>query len=477
MMRLRPFLALVALTLVAFGGRALHRNDGFDHWKHRKVFASCVSCHAGAANPDQPLWPTLQGCENCHDGTVEKVIEWAAPEPTPTNLRFTHVKHAQVFLEKTGGDTTLACMTCHGEAGAPWMQVARPVPAQCLDCHGVQLAHFQAPDTACVTCHVPLPEATDLPRERIADFPEPDSHRAPDFMSGQHGRLAQPVSIGDRQFPVAPSCATCHARDFCLECHVNAPEVPVIQALAPDARSTAIAVALEPPASHADRRFLSSHGRQSRDAQATCATCHTTESCSTCHRSAVTVAQALHAPGPGRASGAQIDLRRPEWHDRGFRDQHGAVASANPETCSSCHVRAECLDCHRPNPGAGERYHPAGFLARHPAAASGRQNDCSECHNPAAFCSSCHTQAGFRSKRGLLQGEYHDAGNAFLLNHGRAARFNLESCVTCHSESDCLTCHSAQTRRFNPHGPGFDADRLRNKNPQTCAACHGRAIP
>ena len=66
----------------------------------------------------------------------------------------------------------------------------------------------------------------------------------------------------------------------------------------------------------------------------------------------------------------------------------------------------------------------------------------------------------------------------FGLNHGTAARQNIETCVACHSERDCLVCHSAQAgRRFDPHGPGFDADRLRKKNPQTCAACHGSNIP
>jgi hypothetical protein len=77
-----------------------------------------------------------------------------------------------------------------------------------------------------------------------------------------------------------------------------------------------------------------------------------------------------------------------------------------------------------------------------------------------------------------LQPGYHDANAAFILNHGVAARQNIESCISCHSERDCLTCHSAQSgRHFNPHGPGFDPERLRRRNPQTCAACHGRSIP
>jgi hypothetical protein len=79
---------------------------------------------------------------------------------------------------------------------------------------------------------------------------------------------------------------------------------------------------------------------------------------------------------------------------------------------------------------------------------------------------------------GALRGGYHDANPSFFLNHGTAARQSIESCVTCHAERDCLACHSAQTgRRFNPHGPGFNAAELARRNPQTCSACHGRNIP
>jgi hypothetical protein len=79
---------------------------------------------------------------------------------------------------------------------------------------------------------------------------------------------------------------------------------------------------------------------------------------------------------------------------------------------------------------------------------------------------------------GPLHAGFHDANPGFLLGHGKAARQELETCVTCHAERDCLACHSAQGgRRFNPHGPGFDAERLRRRNPEMCTVCHGEAIP
>jgi hypothetical protein len=124
-------------------------------------------------------------------------------------------------------------------------------------------------------------------------------------------------------------------------------------------------------------------------------------------------------------------------------------------------------------------YHPAGFLAQHPAAAYARETDCSACHNTRQFCTACHANAGFGTG-GRLRPGYHDAKRNFLLGHGQAARQELESCVSCHTEQECMQCHASSAvggRNFNPHGPGFDPERLRRRNPQMCTACHGAAVP
>jgi predicted CXXCH cytochrome family protein len=89
-------------------------------------------------------------------------------------------------------------------------------------------------------------------------------------------------------------------------------------------------------------------------------------------------------------------------------------------------------------------------------------------------------QSGLTARQNRLGGRgYHDAFPSFGLGHGQAARQSLESCASCHAERDCTSCHSAVAGgfRFSPHGPGFNADRLRKKNPGLCVACHGRDIP
>lgn len=461
----------LALLLAAFGWHRTSREPGFDHARHARVFPTCVGCHAGAAEAGQPLFPAPESCASCHDGTVQPSVTWRTPRVYPSNLRFSHERHP-VRLEPSGArDTLLTCGTCHAAEARSWMQVVRPGSTLCVACHASGAEHLTLPDTSCATCHLSLAAAPRLTEARIGEFPAPPSHRTADFMSSTgHGRQA---GVGDQP---AASCATCHARDFCASCHVNAANVPLIQALAPDPRALAIRTELKAPLSHTDRAFQLRHGPMSREKGQRCSTCHTQESCVACHRAQPGVASKMLAAGAGHATGAKVVRRPPASHREGFAEAHGAVAAARPSSCAACHARTECLDCHRPAAGGSGGYHRAGFLTAHPSAAFNRQSDCAECHNTQQFCTTCHVESGLTAKR-PLQGGYHDANASFLLQHGPTARRALESCVTCHTERDCLSCHSSQTRRFNPHGPGFDADRLRRRNPQTCSACHGQRIP
>jgi hypothetical protein len=470
------FLAGMALSATAWGVASRRQNPTFDHPKHAKMFVSCATCHAGAEQAGAPLLPAAAGCATCHDGVVQPRTAWQPrAEPRPSNLRFEHLRHAGVT--RAAGDT-VGCADCHADQRAGWMSVRGPSAPQCVACHIPETpAHLAAPDSACAVCHVPLSRAPTLPEARIAGFPAPPSHEASGFLlAGGHGRQAQPTGPGQ----VAQSCATCHARDFCAQCHVDALEVGTIRALDPDPRSLAIAATLRAPASHQQRNFERRHGSLAGRSGATCQTCHTRESCFACHAAdAPAAARVLEAAGAGRSLGARTVGRLPSSHTPDFRLRHGPIAAASMQTCTSCHVRDFCLTCHLPDPAKRGSYHPSSFLTRHPAEAYARASSCTECHNTGEFCQSCHQQSGVVARRTLLgAGGYHDAKRQFFVGHGQAARQSLESCVSCHVERDCLTCHSVvRGRGFNPHGPGFDSERMLRKNPQLCIACHGTAIP
>ena len=470
---------ILVTMLVAFAWAASARQQpAFDHARHAKVFVGCNTCHAGIEQASGPVFPPASACASCHDGTVLPRVPWQPRVgPRISNLHFSHATHSVGRRQR--GDTTGTCTDCHAERGSGWMQVRAPSAPQCVACHTAGAgSHLSVPDSACATCHLTLARATSLPASRVARFPTPASHRAAGFMgSAGHGAEARRGAAGA---VVAKSCATCHARDFCAACHVNAPELKAIQALEPDQRSLVLPHLLKAPASHAAKGFESGHGVTAARNPASCQTCHTRESCLTCHQSGAPASVlAMYAAGPGRAPGAQTTRRAPATHIAGWGTRHGNVASASMRTCTSCHARSECLTCHKPEPGARNNYHPTTFVTRHPADAYSRSTSCTDCHNTGQFCQSCHQQAGLTARRTLLGvSGYHDGNRQFSLGHGQAARQSLESCVSCHVERDCLTCHSVvKGRSFNPHGPGFNPEQLLKKNPQLCTACHGLSIP
>ncbi|MDH5233438.1 MAG: hypothetical protein OEW77_00660 [Gemmatimonadota bacterium] len=475
--------ALVAGVLLAAPLASRTADPPFPHEKHAKVFPVCVACHRGVVETGVSLWPSPEGCATCHDGTVQKRVDWQPRVgPRASNLRFTHDAHSLSAAAKNPADSALIrdCSACHIEGSAPRMAVQHAVVAQCMSCHGLKATHIDNPGDVCSTCHLRLTEARALTTADIKAFPKPASHDAPGFVLGGHGKAAEQDGDGGQPAPVAASCATCHARNFCLACHVNAPEVAAIGALGLDDRSPAYATTQPVPASHAAAGFLRGHGRQAQRSDATCATCHARASCTTCHVGGPPrAAAALPEAGPGRAVGARLVRKPPLSHTTEFRERHGLDANARPRSCETCHLRETCLQCHRPEGGSESQYHATGFLTRHPSPAYSREANCSDCHNPAQFCQSCHQQAGLVATARLGRVGYHDAFRGFSLGHGQAARQSLETCASCHAERDCTTCHSAVGGgyRFNPHGPGFNASRALAKNPSVCIACHGRAIP
>jgi hypothetical protein len=274
----------------------------------------------------------------------------------------------------------------------------------------------------------------------------------------------------DIEFPhpvhtmLVSDCATCHAvsspdgsaypaEAFCGTCHNG---------------SVAPEVSWTPPPARVRRNERFDHARHMEAAENECVDCHTVsgESSGQIMLAAVDKCMDCHEQ-------STIAMASSPWHGGGWVDRHASDAAASPQSCASCHVRQDCLDCHRPGAASGSPgYHRADFLTGHATAAYSRETSCNDCHSSRAFCTSCHVQAGLAGGTSL-GAEFHDIGSSFVTTHGQVARQSLETCITCHSESDCVRCHSTSTGRINPHGPGWDGDDLREKNPRMCLPCHG----
>ena len=504
------YVALVLVVALASSagfayGRATRSADdaAFPHARHAKLFPTCGGCHAGiSAGDSAAMFPPASSCADCHNGRDAKTVAWTARRRPPTNLRFDHVRHMRA-ADSAG--TPLDCVQCHGEGGGARSQrmlVTRPQPETCIACHAHAAPSHLAANSACATCHVPLVRAVALNDSAVGALPKPPSHASKDFMA-THGTLAT-------QF--TQSCATCHARESCSRCHVNAGTSRQVLALGNDARVARLmrgrpAVYLE-PASHRKPDFASTHGSLARENIQTCATCHAQPSCRSCHTGslAARTIEALPREEPGGARGVQLHAPRPvplpPWSASGFTARemaatpvmtavvdtpppravrahaadfvrtHGTLAASGRLNCAGCHTKQSfCTSCHQ---GAGERrYHPFDFVARHPSESFARETNCTSCHNTEVFCRSCHRDgAGIAAGSNRRSGAAHSGQPLWLLQHGEAARRDMTSCTSCHQQTDCMQCHSSVGRRINPHGPDFDAGRMRKKNPTLCAYCH-----
>lgn len=472
----------------------------FPHAKHEKLFPQCAGCHAGITSGERVrMFPDTAVCGECHNNRDQKKVAWRAPVRTVSNLKFDHLAHNEV-----AGSQGATCTTCHATNGDRWMHVARAKPEQCIGCHTHQVSSHLAADNRCSTCHVPLPQATGLSTARIAAFPKPASHDTKTFTAA-HGTAAK----------AAPAqCAVCHAKETCATCHVNATTVANRFQLAADARVASLTrnktSRYPTPATHSRSDFIATHGAQAQTSGAACATCHARSSCQSCHTGplgGVTIGD-MPEVEQGGASGVRLNAKSLPWrsvsgtsattpaanvsryamvqparpdsvrgqlpkqaqvHPVGFARTHGVQASTDRPSCEGCHTKRYCADCH-----AGEstrKFHPANFAARHAPEAYGRETDCAQCHSREVFCRSCHMQLGMTSK-GKVGGGYHNGAQIWIVQHGQAARQELQSCTSCHQQRDCMQCHSNLGRNINPHGTSFNAEKAWKANRLTCLRCH-----
>ncbi len=488
---------LAALLALAFLAAKLPGQAGFPHDRHAKLFPNCEGCHDGVVTgrADRIL-PAPAQCETCHNGTDAKRVTWTPRVRSGQGLlRFSHPAHAA--KTDTAGRR---CESCHAEPNATRMQISAVLAVRCFSCHTHRASSHYDETNSCNTCHVPLTAATAISAEGVARLPKPVSHNDAAFISG-HGGTGRASNMA--------SCATCHARESCVRCHMNSATTPAINALGRDVRVAANmrgkAAAYPLPSSHSDADFVLRHGADASREPARCASCHARPSCRACHtgagasrvinalpneptragegrgvqlqRASLTTA-APHAssyvakPAAGGTSivvVADTGSRRVWVHAPGFERAHGEAARSGTMTCDGCHTQSTCASCHN-----GERsrsYHAPNFAMRHAATAYSRETDCASCHNTEVFCRACHQTTGVGAS-GTTAVSFHNAQPQWLLQHGRAARQNMATCTSCHQQRDCMVCHSTAGWGVNPHGPGFEATRLWKQAKSMCLRCH-----
>lgn len=434
--------------------------DSFPHARHARLFTSCTACHAGIPTGDTATArPSPELCAGCHDGSLVRPVTWGPGPLRPTNLRFDHRRHA--------GRVPLPCATCHASAlDAPLMDVGAARPDRCLMCHRQgEAGHLD--QASCDRCHVPLAQAARLAASVVARLPKPPSHDST-WVLGHPSQASSAV------------CATCHTRDLCASCHVNAATVEEIRNLPGDARVAALVrnrrVTYPTPEFHRADGFFRAHGFMAEADVRSCSNCHARESCLGCHRAEERVSPIAALPRRMRGGAFGVDLSgvRPPDHGPDHLTRHRVPAAGGDATCSRCHAATFCASCH--DASVALRFHSADFVERHSQDAYTRENDCAACHQTEAFCRNCHRLTG-QSRTRAAFGRFHDNQPLWVFGHGGVARRAIESCASCHEQRDCLRCHSASLGwKVNPHGRGFDP-AVGDRNPAMCRTCHLNGPP
>ncbi len=253
----------------------------------------CAACHSKAGiRPALNVSMSTSDCRGCH---APEGIESRSPSAY-INLKFSHLAH---FKQRER--FRLDCTTCHADMPRSATRSTQSLPGMidCLGCHDTNKtipAAFRIAN--CQTCHIEQKSG-----------PVPVSH----------SRSAKPMSHTEtfrrrhEEDASAPGAK-------CFVCHVNQQPSATVKD-----QCTACHQAMR-PSSHTARWKDDLHGHYAAMDRASCATCHTADTCSRCHNEL----PASHVPLALFKGGA-----------------HARPAMLNERSCLTCHTyQNTCSACH-----------------------------------------------------------------------------------------------------------------------------------
>ncbi|MBR9977673.1 MAG: cytochrome c3 family protein [Bacteroidetes bacterium] len=330
----------------------------------------------------------------------------SVPEPVAADngVLFSHTLHNDLA----------DCATCHEARGSEdATDNLLPAPTVCLDCH----------DTEDVQVYYSLDESASLDTYvlPISDRRLYFSHKL--HADGLEMECVQcHIGITDEVATTMPSM------QMCYHCHNNADESAPIQKIAgvdaPVISATNQCEACHTtlaglhPENHRVANFIQNHGKFAMNGEADrdCAVCHSQSFCQECH-----------TPSNDVPAGVTSDRFYIDAYPRGEK-----IDDAHQLTV--------------------QKAHPLGYLYTHGFDARAKSTRCETCHEQESFCTPCH-QNGYDASGVRIVPQSHQlagfatvGGGAAMNRHGRLARMDMESCVTCHNveggDPVCAACHS-----------------------------------
>ncbi|MBN2716199.1 MAG: hypothetical protein JXX14_10120 [Deltaproteobacteria bacterium] len=208
-------------------------------------------------------------------------------------IRFNHDVHQ-----------TQPCQSCHPKDTAG--RLDDMAMKDCYPCHQKQKRTL----SACRTCHLVYPDGRMKTRIRDLVLIPPDWLKGPTHgmdWTGNHARIAG----SDSRF-----CANCHRETDCSDCHAGRRRQKNIH-----------------PAD-----WLNAHGQNATMDNPRCMGCHRSQSaCLSCHRRA-----GVAPDSPGNRRGA----RPARYHGNASPEKICRRARTNIAACASCHSEQSCTTCH-----------------------------------------------------------------------------------------------------------------------------------
>jgi hypothetical protein len=279
----------------------------------------CTTCHAVAGKDRAHHLPDVALCETCHKKDVHALAAIIGQEPTRPNgpVTFDHSRH--LAMADIGGQ----CVGCHEGvvvSGVPRL----PPMKKCFSCHQHE---EEWKSGTCTPCH----RSQDLRQVMPQSFLRHDGG-----FSRHHGQLATTEK---------KLCQACHAPADCDVCHDTTQDLAV-ERRRPDA--------IERSFIHRGD-FLTRHAMEAQANPSRCLSCHTPQTCDTCHVERGVSGNALGARNP----------HPPGWvnNEPGVTSGHGREARRDILLCAGCHDQGpatNCIRCHQVG-GYGGNPHPSGW--------------------------------------------------------------------------------------------------------------------
>lgn len=296
---------------------------------------SCVSCHEVVKHDSHYRLPDAAVCDRCHeDAHKSRAVLAVVPERPSGEIFIDHDKH--LAMAEIGGQ----CVPCHAGV-VDSKRPPLPPMSQCFSCHEHEK---QWNAGVCTPCHDPAA----LKRTMPVTFLRHDAA----FLR-HHGATAA-------QRENAQLCQSCHTQAQCQSCHDTTQDLTV-EARRPER--------LESGQVHRGD-FMVRHAIEARSEPARCLSCHTVQTCDSCHVARGVSANVANPANP----------HPPEWIGTNTQSSnfHGTAARRDIVSCAGCHEAGpatNCIRCHKVGAYGGNP-HPSGWKS----ARGTDQEMCRYCH-------------------------------------------------------------------------------------------------